>query len=87
MNTKTHEIIKKILFLNPTDMERISIEYNVNKKELDYIINWYQVEKECAQLNICDDYLEYQEIPTIIFHNVIIEIQKDIEKILNAGVL
>ena len=64
-------------------MERISIEYDVNKKELDYIIKWFGVEENCSQLNTCDDYLEYQQISTIIFHNVIVEIQNDIERILN----
>lgn len=87
MNNNTQEIIKKILLLNPVDMERISIDHDVNKKELDYIINWFGVEEDCKQLNTCDDYLEYQQITPILFHNVIIEIQKDIEKILNEGVL
>ena len=83
MNKNTQEIIKNILLLNPVDMERISIEYDVNKKELDYIIKWFGVEENCSQLNTCDDYLEYQQISTIIFHNVIVEIQNDIERILN----
>lgn len=89
MNSKTQEIIKRILLDNTGIIsETLPLACNVTRKELNYIINWYNVEEDCEQFNINDNYPEDETIISpFIFKLVIIQIENSINRLLNDGVL
>lgn len=84
---KMNEIIKRCLFLKDNELERISIEYNVNLSEFNYLMNWFQVEDSDAQFNANYKYEKNDNITTIMFHNGIIDIQNSINKLLDGSII
>ena len=84
---KMDEIIKKCLFLKNNELERISIEYNINLAEFNYLLNWFQVENSDAQFNANYSYKKTDNIPVIMFHNGIIDIQNSINELLNGNII
>lgn len=88
MNSKTQEIIKRILFDNTGIIsETLPIECNVTRKELDYIIKWFRVEEDCEQFNINENYPGDETIiSTFIFKLVIIQIENSINRLLNEKI-
>lgn len=84
---KMDEIIKRCLFLKNNELERISIEYNINLAEFNYLMNWFQVENSDAQFNANYSYEKTDNIPVIMFHNGIIDIQNSINELLNGSII
>ena len=86
MNKKLNEIIKIVLFGTNEEINRIALNYDVTLDELKKLNDYFQIQDSdalsVAQVKDIENYYPNSNVSTIIFHNYIIEVLEDINKVL-----
>ena len=87
MNKKLNEIIKIVLFGTNEEINRIALNYDVTLNELKKLNNYFQIQDSdalsVAQVMDIENYYPNSNVSTIIFHNYIIEVLEDLNKMLS----
>ena len=87
MNKKINEIIKIVLFGTNEEINRIALNYDVTLNELKKLNNYFQIQDSdalsVAQVMDIENYYPNSNVSTIIFHNYIIEVLEDLNKMLS----
>ncbi|WBF81895.1 hypothetical protein [Staphylococcus virus vB_SurM-PSU6] len=88
MNKKLNEIIKTVLFGTNEEINRIALNYDVTLDELKKLNDYFQIQDSdalsVAQVMDIENYYPNSNISTIVFHNYIIEVLEDLNKMLEV---